>query len=148
MKKILLALTLFFSINGASIAQSSGKDDESSCYAKWVKKFEERGALPIVDGTYTDVIITIRSAANGSINCFVGKCDVKDGKVIAMYMKLEDGKYELIQRKPKYEQAITITNGISKTFITFEEDLINVLFTNKLKPKKAEFQKAPDPDDN
>ena len=66
-----------------------------------VKKFEERGALPVVDGTYLDVIITIRSAANGSINCFVGKCEVKDSKVSSMFMKLEDGKYELIQRKPK-----------------------------------------------
>jgi hypothetical protein len=147
MKKIILALTLFISVNSISQAQSSGKEEEATCYSKWVKKFEERGAMPVTDGTYGDVIITIRSAITGGTNCFMGKCDVKDGKVIAMYMKLEDGKYEPIQRKPKYEQSITITNGISKTFITFDEDLINVLFTNKLKPKKAEFQKAPDPDD-
>jgi len=119
-------------------------EEENNCYVKWAHKFETRGADDVADGTYSDIIISVRNGSTAE--CYVGKCDVKDGRIIAMYIRLEDGKYELFKRKPRYEFPITITNGMSKTVITTEDDLINVLFTKKLKPKKAEFQKAPDPD--
>lgn len=141
MKRYLLVCSFLLALGLNAIAQSSG---DNACYTKYAKKFEERGCEEIVDGTYPDVIITVRSGSNEE--CYVGKCDVKDGKIIAMYMKLQDGKYELFKKKPRYEQVITITNGMSKTFITVDEELINVLFVKKMKPKKAEFIKAPDPD--
>lgn len=147
MKKHLLTFsllfTIMFSVNGQIASNTSG-EAETPCYTKWAKKFEVRGADEVTDGTYTDVIISVRNGSNE--DCYVGKCDVKDGKIITMYIKMEDGKYDLFKRKPRYEQTMTITNGMSKTVITVDDELINVLFIKKMKPKKAEFQKAPDPD--
>jgi hypothetical protein len=144
MKKILLIVGLIAGIVSGINAQSNAEDD---CYTKWTKKFEERGAEAVADGTYPDVIVTIRNKKTNSIECLVGKCDVKGGKVIAMYLKRSDGKYEPLVRKPAYQQEITINNGLSKAYMTIDDEAINILFTKKLKPKKAEFQKAPDPDE-
>ncbi len=147
MKKIIITLTIFINAAFAIYAQSSKKnDDESNCYLKWAQKFETRGAEEIPDGTYSDVIITFRNGSDAE--CFNGKCDVKAGKIIAMYTKLEDGTYSLIKKKLRFEEPVTITNGMSKTIVTFEDDLINVLFIKKIKPKKAGFEKAPEPSDD
>lgn len=51
--------------------------------------------------------------------CYNGKCEVKEGKVIGMYRKLEDGTYELLKMKLRYEFPITISNGMSKTVVTY-----------------------------
>jgi hypothetical protein len=151
MRKTILIFGLvagMVSVVSAQLASnSSAPEEDGNCYVKWTKKFEARGADAVGDGTYTDVIITIRNLEDNMINCFVGKCDVKGGRVTAMYLKLDDGKYEQLVRKPRYEQSITINNGMSKPYITIDDDIINVLFIKKLKPKKAEFQKAPNPDD-
>jgi hypothetical protein len=150
MKKILLIVGLMAGvvsvINAQSASANSKEDDDGNCFTKWTKKFESRGAEGVGDGTYTDVIITIRNLESNTIECFVGKCDVRGGVITAMYLKLNDGKYEQLIRKPRYEQTITINNGMSKPYMTIDEDIINVLFVKKLKAKKAEFQKAPDPD--
>jgi hypothetical protein len=43
---------------------------------------------------------------------------------------------------------ITINNGISKTLITKDNQLINIIWPKKIKPKKAGFKKAPEPTDD
>jgi hypothetical protein len=43
---------------------------------------------------------------------------------------------------------ITIGNGISKTLITKDNQLINIIWPKKIKPKKAGFKKAPEPTDD
>ena len=117
---------------------------ESNCYLKWAQKLEERGAYDVEDGTYTDVVITFRHGSNA--DCFNGKVDVKNNMITAMYLKLEDGTYELVKRKLKFEiKDLTIQNGISKTLITIDDELINVMFIKKIKPKKKDYVKAPDP---
>ncbi|MFL5763508.1 MAG: hypothetical protein ACJ77K_06145 [Bacteroidia bacterium] len=145
MKKIFTLLTLVavsYTIN----AQEK-KADDNNCYAKWAQKFEDRGADDVPDGSYSDVIITVRSGADAE--CYSGKCDVKDGKVIAMYLKMEDGSYELIKKKPRYDNVpLVITNGMSSPFLTMDSELINVLFVKKIKPKKAGFVKAAEPTDD
>ena len=127
--------------------QKDSKDQvEANCYLKWAQKFEERGASDVEDGTYTDVILTFRNGSNAQ--CFNGKADVKSNMVTAMYLKLEGGAYELVKRKWKYEiKDVTIQNGMSKTLITIDDELINVLFVKKIKPKKRGYEKAPDPSD-
>jgi len=146
MKKI-LTLTLFVNITFAVCAQSGNKvEEESNCYLRWAQKFEIRGAEDVADGTYTDVIITFRNGSDA--DCFNGKCDVKDNKIAAMYTKLEDGTYSIIKKKLRYEFPVTITNGMSKTVLTLEDELINVLFVKKIKPKKASFEKAAEPTDD
>jgi uncharacterized protein YxeA len=147
MKKIITLVALLINITAALYAQTNKKvEEESNCYLKWAQKFEARGAEDVADGTYTDVIITFRNGS--SAECFNGKCDVKDGKITAIYTKLEDGTYDLLKKKMKHDVPITITNGISKTLLTIEGELINVLFTKKIKPKKAGFEKAPEPTDD
>lgn len=146
MKKI-ITLTLFITLALTVYAQSSKNDeDESNCYLRWAQKFETRGAEDVADGIYTDVIITFRNGSDA--NCFNGKCEVKESRITAMYTKLEDGTYTLIKKKLRYEFPVTITNGMSKTILTFEDELINVLFIKKIKPKKASFEKAPEPTDD
>jgi hypothetical protein len=137
-----LALLFLAALPFVSIAQE--KEEETNCYIKWAQKFEDRGAENVEDGVYTDVVITFRSGS--SAECFNGKAEVKDGKVIGMYLRLEDGSYEPVTRKWKYEiKEVTIINGISKTLITKDDVLINVLFIKKIKPKKKGYEKAPDP---
>jgi len=148
MKKTLTILSLIIGVAATTTAQTTKKaDDENNCYLKWAQKFEERGAEIVADGSYTDVIISFRNG--GDAECFNGKCDVKDGKVTAMYLKMEDGSYEVVTKKSKYDNVpIKITNGMSSTIVTKDDELINVLFVKKIKPKKAGFEKAPEPTDD
>ena len=143
MKKVVTLALMFSALTFVAFAQDK-KDDETNCYIKWAQKFEERGAEAVEDGSYTDVVISFRTGS--SAECFNGKAEVKDGKVTGMYLRLEDGSYEPVTRKWKYEiKEVTITNGISKTLITKDDVLINVLFIKKIKPKKKGYEKAPDP---
>ncbi|MCW3084281.1 MAG: hypothetical protein JWP12_1647 [Bacteroidetes bacterium] len=149
MKKIATILSfLIIGIATTTNAQTAPKkEEETNCYLKWAQKFEERGAEDIADGTYTDVIISFRNG--GDAECFNGKVDVKGGKVMAMYLKKEDGSFEIVTKKSKYDKVpVTITNGMSSTIVTKDDELINVLFVKKIKPKKAGFEKAADPTDD
>ena len=146
MKKIITSLALFTGLYTTIYAQASKTADESNCYLKWAQKFEQRGAEEVADGTYTDVIITFRNGSEAE--CFNGKCEVKEGKITAMSTKMEDGTYALVKRKLRYDFPVTVTNGISKTLLTMEDELINVLFIKKIKPKKASVEKAPEPTDD
>jgi len=144
MKKIitLLALTFSFTI----LAQEAAKP-ELNCYNKWSQKFDERGAEDVADGTYTDVVVVFRVGANAE--CFQGKALVKDHKVEIFYIMLDDGTYDQVQRVWKSDiKEITINNGISKTLITKDNQLINIIWPKKIKAKKAGFKKAPEPTDD
>jgi len=148
MKKIITSLTLLLSITFASSAQTQTKanEEDTNCYLKWAQKFEERGAEDVADGTYDDVIISFRNGSDAQ--CFSGKCEVKEGKVVGMYIRLENNTYEKVAKKLRDNFPITITNGMSKAIITLDDEIINVLFIKKIKPKKAGFQKAPEPTDD
>lgn len=149
MKKIITTVALIIGLVAVSQAQTTKTTaaDENNCYTKWAQKFQDRGAEDVADGSYTDVIISIRSGADAE--CYNGKCDVKDGRVIAMYIKMEDGNYELLKKKSRYENVpLVITNGMSSPLLTMESELINVLFVKKIKPKKAGFVKAAEPTDD
>jgi hypothetical protein len=150
MKKIITTIVLAVSVTLAGYAQNGTTkktEEENNCYTKWAQKFQDRGAEDIADGSYTDVIISIRSGADAE--CYNGKCEVKEGKVVAMYIKLEDGTFELMKKKSRYENVpLVITNGMSSPLLTVDSELINVLFVKKIKPKKAGFVKAADPSDD
>ncbi len=146
MKKIITTLAFFTGLTATIYAQAPKSADEGNCYLKWAQKFEQRGAEDVADGTYTDVIITFRNGSDAE--CFNGKCEIKDGKITAMYTKMEDGTYSQVKKKLRYEFPVTVTNGISKTVLTLEDELINVLFIKKIKPKKASYEKAPEPTDD
>ncbi|MBS1651735.1 MAG: hypothetical protein JSU07_06960 [Bacteroidetes bacterium] len=140
---ILLAISTFF------IAQT--KDDnaaELNCYNKWAAKFEDRGAEIVKDGVYDDVIVTNRQGAKAT--CNKGKAEVFKGKVIRFYILLNDGSYEEVKRTwyKKSNENVEVINGISSTMISVHNELINVMWPNKIKPKKAKPTAAPDPTDD
>lgn len=153
MKKVYFCLVALF-IAAAGIAQTTttaktgtttttGTETNSNCYTKWEQKFEERGAEEVKDGTYEDVIITVRNGPDAQ--CYTGKVDVKGGKIVAMYRRLQDGTYEEYKPKLKFDVPMTITNGISTTLLTMDDALINVIFPKTLKPKKVGYSSAPEP---
>jgi hypothetical protein len=145
MKKLVILLSLF--VSSVVWGQEVVKVTELNCYNKWAQKFEERGADDVPDGPYHDVIITFRHGA--SAECFEGKAIVKDRKVESFYILLDDGTYDQVVRVWKNDiKDVTITNGISKTLITKDNQLINVIWPKKLKARKAGFKKAAEPVDD
>jgi hypothetical protein len=144
MKKLILLSALFISIN--TFAQE--KPIELNCYNKWAAKFEDRGAEEVKDGVYEDVIITTRQGAKAI--CNNGKAEVRKGKIVNFYVLLSDGSHEPVKRSWKNNSNlnVAINNGISATMVTVHNELINVLWPNLIKPKKAKPTPAPEPTDD
>lgn len=144
MKKIIFSL-LFASFTAIGYSQSND-DAQITCYQKYAEIFEKRGANEVVDGTYDDVIITFRKGSMA--DCFYGKVIVKDGKINTdeLFLKFEDNTFERVVRKYRNpDQVITIINGMSRTIVTVDDELIDILFVKKIKPKKKNYVKAADP---
>ena len=118
MKKIILSACLLVS-SSLLLAQ-----DNSTCYQKYVKVFEVRGANEISDGLHENVIITIRKGSFA--DCFVGRAKVKDGLIDTktLQMSFVDDTYEAFRRAYKYDEPVNIVNGISKTLVTKDEELV------------------------
>ncbi len=146
MKKVIAVLLI--ALTQLTFAQNEEKTIELNCYNKWAAKFEERGATEVADGIYTDVIITNRQGAQAK--CFDGKAEVKNGKLMKVYVLLDDGNYDEVIKtwKNKSNDNVNIINGISKTMITVHNELINVLWVKKIKPKKSKPKKAAEPTDD
>lgn len=144
MKNLLLVTSLFFTLTSFS----QDKTIELNCYNKWAAKFEDRGADDVKDGVYDDVIITNRQGAKAV--CNNGKAEVIKGKLTKFYILLSDGTYEEVKRtwKNASNENVTIINGMSKSMISVHNELINVLWPSKIKPKKAKPTTAPDPTDD
>lgn len=144
MKKLLLAASLFFTLN----TFSQEKTIELNCYNKWAAKFEDRGAEDVKDGVYEDVIITTRMGAKAT--CNNGKAEVRNGKLVKFYILLSDGSHEEVKRtwKNASNENVTVINGMSKSMVSVHNELINVLWPSKIKAKKAKPTTAPDPTDD
>lgn len=144
MKTLLLSASLLFALQ----FNAQEKGNELNCYNKWAAKFEDRGAEEVKDGVYDDVIVTNRQGAKAT--CHNGKAEIKNGKVMKFYILLSDGTYEEVKKtwKNKSNENVNIINGISKSMFTVHGELINVLWPNKIKPKKAKPTNAPDPTDD
>jgi hypothetical protein len=144
MKKLILLAAAF----AAFQANCQEKPQELNCYNKWALKFEDRGADEVADGLYDDVIITNRQGAKAT--CHNGRAEVRKGLVVHCYMLLSDGTYDEVRRswKNNTDENVTITNGISKPMLSIQGELINVLWPNKIRPKKAKPIAAADPTDD
>lgn len=147
-KTILSSLALTIVSFQLDAQQANDDTRELNCYNKWSIKFDERGAEEVKDGVYTDVIITSRVGAKA--NCYSGKAEVSKGMLLRCYIVLEDGTYEEVKRtwKNNSNKDVAIINGMSASMITNHNELINVLWPKKIKPKKAAAKKAPDPTDD
>jgi len=139
MKKLIFGLAL--SIFSTSIVAGDG----GNCYDAYSKKFAERGANEVKDGWYENVVITFRQGDQA--DCVLGKVQVEKGAVTQMYLKNVDGTYQIFTKKWKHEEKAIISNGISKSRITIDGEIVNVIFTTSIKPPKKKVAAAPSPDD-
>jgi hypothetical protein len=128
------------------ICSSSIAQEDVTCYQKYAKVFEVRGAKPIEDGVHKDVIVTVRKGSFA--DCFVGQVKVENGEIDprTIHLSFVDGTFEQFKRSYKYDDPVTILNGISKTLVTKDEELVNVMFVKSIKPKKKALKRAPEPE--
>ena len=140
MKKILLGIMI-----AVSSTVFAGGEGALNCYQKYAKKFEERGANDVPDGWDEDVVVTFRQGSTSE--CLMGKVKVEKGVIIQIYLRNTDGSYEIYKKQFKHATKATITNGISKTLVTVDDILVNVIFRKSIKPPKKKITVAPDPDD-
>ena len=139
MKKLLIAAGLLVCTVFVNAQESA------TCYQKYAKVFEIRGANEVQDGTYDDVIITIRKGRFA--DCFLGKVTVTNGEVVKTSIELSyvDNTFEPFSITYKSDEAVGIVEGISKTLLTNDEELINIMFVGSIKPKKKALKRAPEP---
>lgn len=122
----------------------TAQTQEGSCYNQWAKAFEIRGADDVKDGWHEGVVLTIRTGSKTT--CLTAKVQVEAGNVKEIFIKYVDGKFEVYKPEWKYtDQKGVITNGISHTLQTMDDDLVNVIFINHLKAKKKAYELAPLP---
>lgn len=145
-KKLLIAVTLL--LTTAQIKAQNEEPRELTCYNKWSQRFDERGAEEVEDGVYTDVIITSRIGSKA--NCWSGKAEVRNRKLVKCWIIKEDNSEEEVTRtwKNNSNKEVSIINGVSSSMITVHNELINVLWPKKIKAKKAAAKKAPEPTDD
>jgi hypothetical protein len=136
---------LMFGLSLCILSTSIFAADGGNCFESYNKKFADRGANSVKDGWYENVVITFRQG--NQADCFLGKVQVEKGEVSQMYLKNEDGTYQIFSRKWKHEEKVTISNGISKSRLTIDGEIVNVIFTTSIKPPKKKIATAPSPDD-
>jgi hypothetical protein len=140
MKNIILGLMI-----AVTSTVFAGEIGSQNCYQKYAKKFEERGANDVPDGWDEDVVVTFRQGSNA--DCLMGKVKVEKGVITQIYLRNTDGSYEIYNKQFKHATKATVTNGISKTLVTVDDILVNVIFRKSIKPPKKQITVAPDPDD-
>lgn len=142
--KIKYILSVLCVTAAAALFAQTPPATEDNCYQTYAKLFEDRGANPAVDGWADNVIITVRKGTEA--DCFVGKVRILKDTVADMFIKFSDGDMERFQKKfKKFDKATTIINGISTTMVTIDDELVNIIFPDLLKPKKKAYQRAPLP---
>lgn len=141
MFRTILLLSAAFLLGTAQISAQ----EEATCYQRYAKVFEVRGADEVAEGWHDNVVITIRKGSHA--DCFIGKVMVKNGAVDtrSIALKFVDDKYEKLDRAYKFDDPAIVLQGISKTLITLDEELINIMFVEAVKPKKKAVERAPDP---
>ncbi|MFZ2905587.1 MAG: hypothetical protein WAZ98_05240 [Cyclobacteriaceae bacterium] len=160
MKTILSIIACLFSLT--VLAQTATKAAPSTtpkakvatCYDQWYAVFKERGASPIADGTH-EVIISLRNEYDYA-ECFMGKIDVKDGRLAGkLQIQKVDGSYEDFQKKVSSvyqnadgvvkEELRDITNGMSEALELGSGERIRLFFYKSVGVKEKANKKAPAP---
>ena len=137
MKKIYILSALLF------IASSYSAQELFTCYDEWKKVFENRGAFFVNDGEHDKVVVVVETEK--ATNCYTASVGVKGGVVISTALYFDDDSYEAVEYEFKEALAWSINNGMSKTRITVDDEMITIMFTDKIKPKKKKLKSAPKP---
>lgn len=152
MKTILTILICFVTL--AVVAQTPAMKKAPTCYDQWYAVFKERGASPVADGTH-DVIISLRSEYDYA-ECFLGKVEVKDGKLNSkLQIQKTDGSYEEFDKKVSAmyqntegilkEEMRNVTNGMSELLTLGNGEKIRLFFFKNVNEKVKANKKAPAP---
>lgn len=137
MKKIYILSALLF------ISASFSAQELFTCYDEWKKVFENRGAFFVNDGEHDKVVVVVETEK--ATNCYTASVGVKGGVVISTALYFDDDSYEAVEYEFKEALAWSINNGMSKTRITVDDEMITIMFTDKIKPKKKKLKSAPKP---
>lgn len=159
MKTILTILICFVTLavvaqTGTTKTQSTPVRKVATCYDQWYAVFKDRGASPVADGTH-DVIISLRNEYDYA-ECFMGKIDVKDGKLSSkLQIQKTDGSFEEFDKKVSSlyqspegtvkEELRNVTNGMSESLTLSDGEKIRLFFYKSLAEKVKANKKAPMP---
>ncbi len=146
--RILLIFTLLVSLTTSTQAQPQ----KTNCYLDYTKAFKERGAKPVPDGIQ-NVVVTIRNTADNSCVSRIGTIEVKDNKIVGKLM-LKSRQGDLVKPKEKlndkYQEPKTpmkmnrdIVNGMSSSFLTQNNSIVNLFFIDYLEGKMPALAEAP-----
>lgn len=119
--------------------------DSESCYEKYRKVFENRGAYEAEDGIHDNVVLSIRRKDEPA-ECILCTVTIKNGDVVEIAVYYEDNSKDDMEFEFKDNISWTIFNGMSRTRVTNHDEQINLMFTDLIKPKKKKYKQAPLPD--
>jgi len=144
--KNLILLGLILALTTPLIAQDN--EPVTSCYFEYYSAFRDRRAKAVPDGTQR-VVVSIRK--DGACTCLLGRITVQGGvPKNSLELEREDGTFEKFEftPHPKYERSETrfvnyISNGMSPTYLSYNEEMINLFFIDYLNPVPAHYKAAP-----
>lgn len=123
---------------------------QANCYEEYYEVFRERGASPVPDGVH-DAVVSIR--AGNKCDCYMAKVEVKDNEIKkTLGLILIDGSVKNmgVNLSEKYNDPANpaklytdINNGMSATFLSDDNRLINIFFISQLNPKTKAIKAAP-----
>ena len=146
MKKVILLLAILLS--GYFTLSAQEISTKGTCYNEYYSAFRDRGAKQVPDGE-TRVVVSVRK--DYDCVCFMGKIKVVNGKPTnSLVLEREDGtveKFEFVPH-PKYSKSETkfvnyILNGMSPTYLSSNDEMINLFFVDYLNPVPAKYKLAP-----
>lgn len=147
LKHTILAFGMILFMTPA-FAQSNDND----CFKDWYSLFRERGANRVTDGTH-EVVLSLRKGEYSQ--CFMGKVKVLSGRIVPPLMiAKEDGTFEDFTAMGKKispattsgkseEELLTITDGMSMTYYTTDNETAKLFFYTFVKSKSSANKVAP-----
>lgn len=116
-----------------------------TCADQWKKVFEKRGSYAVADDIHRKVVIAIWEGEE--VYCVEGKARVENGRIVSLWIMLEDEEYSLVDKKllNSKNEAPGITNGVSEVFYTKDKEKFQVFFREKIKPKKKGYKQVGGP---
>jgi hypothetical protein len=153
-KVMVIALLVFVMAPAFAQTKSAAPAAPKNCYGEWFSVFRSRGAKEIPDGTQK-VIITLRDGSTS--HCFMGKVEVAAGKIkLPLMIQKQDGSFETFASTGKTldpsftkdisaDELLTITDGMSVTFRTTDQEMGRLFFYEFLAEKPKANKVAPPP---
>jgi hypothetical protein len=146
MKKVILLLS--FVISGVLSLSAQEVATKGTCYNEYYAAFRDRGSLPVPDGERR-VVVSIRK--DYDCICFMGRIKVVGGKPTnSLVIERQDSTFERFEfvAHPKYARSETkfvnyILNGMSPTYLSSNDEMINLFFIDYLRPIPAKYKEAP-----